>query len=87
MGFDTYVSDINLETKECKNLKSAQDDPQAVREVIKKECDNGYAYGPFDHPPFAKYRVSPLGIAVGKYSGKKTINYRPIFSTEKQTPC
>ena len=44
MGFDTYVSDTNLETKECKNLKSAQDDPQAVRKLIKKECDNGYAY-------------------------------------------
>ena len=28
MGFDTYVSDIILETKECKNLESAQDDPQ-----------------------------------------------------------
>lgn len=32
-----------------------------------------FLYGPFDSPPFEHYRVSPLGIATGKYSGKKRL--------------
>jgi hypothetical protein len=27
----------------------------------------------FDAPPFSVYRVSPIGIAEGKYSGKKRL--------------
>ena len=30
-------------------------------------------YGPFDSPPFDNYRVSPLGVAEGKYSKKKRL--------------
>ena len=29
--------------------------------------------GPYASPPFPKYRVSPMGIAVGKYQGKKRL--------------
>jgi hypothetical protein len=33
----------------------------------------GYIKGPFDAPPFSAYRVSPIGIAEGKYSDKKCL--------------
>ena len=33
----------------------------------------GYLVGPFNTPPFSNYRVSPLGVAEGTYSGKKCL--------------
>ena len=38
-----------------------------------QECKKGFLYGPFNEPPFESYRVSPLGLAVGKYSGKQRL--------------
>ena len=72
-GFDTLVSDTNLKTKEYKNLLSARENADIVQERLDSECAKGYAYGPFSEPPFENYRVSPIGIAVGKYSGKKRL--------------
>ena len=72
-GFDTLVSDINLQTKECKNLLTARENPSIVQELLDAECTKGYAYGPFSDTPFENYRVSPIGIAIGKYSGKKRL--------------
>ena len=47
--------------------------PEIIDELLDQECEKGYLYGPFDNPPFKSYRVSPLGLAVGKYSGKKRL--------------
>ena len=44
-----------------------------MQELIDKECLKDYLYGPFKSPPFTTYRVSPLGLAIGKYSGKKRL--------------
>ena len=71
--FDNLIPDIILPNKECKNLLSARQNHFAVQELIKQECEKGYLYGPFDQPPFENYRVSPLGLAIGKYSGKKRL--------------
>ena len=72
-GFDTLVSDTNLKTKECNNLLTARDNPEIVDELLEAECAKGYAYGPFSEAPFEQYRVSPIGVATGKYSGKKRL--------------
>ena len=72
-GFDTMVPSVTLPNKVCRNLLSALQNSDTVHELIDTECRNGFLYGPFDHPPFKHYRVSPLGIAVGKYSGKKRL--------------
>ena len=72
-GFDTMVSFAPHVNIECKNLLSARRNPTDVRELIESECDQGFLYGPFSEPPFDKYRVSPIGLAVGKYSGKKRL--------------
>ena len=72
-GFDTLVSDTKLKTKECRNLLSARENADTVQELLDSECANGYAYGPFSSAPFETYRVSPIGIATGKYSGKKRL--------------
>ena len=72
-GFDTMVPSVTLPNKECRNLLSATQNSGTVRDLIETECNNGFLYGPFDHPPFQHYRVSPLGVAVGKYSGKKRL--------------
>ena len=72
-GFDTLVPSVTLPNKECKNLLSARRNPSDVQDLIEKECSKGYLYGPFDKPPFDNFRVSPLGLAIGKYSGKKRL--------------
>ena len=72
-GFDTFIPDTLLHNIECENLLSARQTAQDVQELIDKEFSKGYLYGPFDSPPFKSYRVSPLGLAIGKYSGKKRL--------------
>lgn len=72
-GFDTLVKFDNLETKECRNNLSARSQKDIVSDLINKELDNGFVYGPFCKLPFEKYRVSPLGVAEGKYSQKKRL--------------
>jgi hypothetical protein len=72
-GFDAMVKCETWETKECKSNFSARSQPEIVSELIKKECDKGFVYGPFKSPPFQNCRVSPLGVATGKYSDKKLL--------------
>lgn len=64
------ISDINVPTKECKNLRSAINQHDIVDTLIESEVHKGFLEGPFDNLPFEKYRVSPIGVAIGKYSGK-----------------
>jgi hypothetical protein len=59
-GFHTMVSKKNLPTVECKNLQSAFRNPDIVDNLIKQQVEK---------PPFDMYRVSPIGIVEGKYSG------------------
>ncbi|CAG2219551.1 unnamed protein product [Mytilus edulis] len=67
------VSDINISTYECKNALSARKDPDSVTALIQDELVKGFIQGTFLHPPFSVYRVSPIGIAVHKYSFKKRL--------------
>lgn len=55
----------------CSNLCSALDEP--VSSLLVKEVKQGFMIGPFSSPLFSTYRISPLGIATQKYSGKKRI--------------
>lgn len=55
---------------ECKNLQSAIQAPEIVSALLTSEMDKGFLSGPFDECPFLQYRVSPIGVAYGKYSGK-----------------
>ncbi|CAG2204547.1 unnamed protein product [Mytilus edulis] len=67
------VSTTDLPTKECRNSLSARTQPDVVSDLIEKEVFfKGFLYGPFKDP-FQNYRVSPIGIAEGKYSGKKRL--------------
>jgi hypothetical protein len=63
---------------ECKNLKST-----TVDELLEKEVQKGFVKGPFDSLEFPTYRVSPLGLATGKYWGEKTFDFRLVFSSPK----
>jgi hypothetical protein len=72
-GFDTLVANTTLPTKECKNLQSARNQPEAVDALITSDVMNGFLSGPFTRPPFAAYRVSPIGVVEGKYSKKKRL--------------
>lgn len=72
-GFDTGLSSLPLLPYVCKNLLSAIKQPDITSQLIASELANGYLIGPFDAIPYSQYRISPVGIAEGKYSGKKRL--------------
>ncbi|VDI39408.1 Hypothetical predicted protein [Mytilus galloprovincialis] len=69
-GFDTLISNTDVPTKECRNLRSAITQPDIVDKLIESEVNKGFLEGPFEELHFQQYRVSPIGVAIGKYSGK-----------------
>jgi len=70
-GFHMKISNSPTISLECKNLQSALLQPDVVDNLIADELKKGYMVGPFDQLPFPVYRVSPIGIAEGKYSKKQ----------------
>lgn len=52
LGFDTMTSNTPVTAKECDNLQSAKQNPEAVDRLIKSECDKGFLLGPFKTSPF-----------------------------------
>jgi hypothetical protein len=52
-----------------------------VTELIEKEVQKGFVYGPFSEPPFKNYRVSPIGVAEGKYSKKEKTYFKLVCPT------
>ena len=69
-GFDPMINRPPSEPLECRNNLSARQSPEIVDQAVQRELDSDYVCGPFALPPFAIYRINPLGLAVGKYSGK-----------------
>ncbi len=55
------------------NLQSALAEPDTVDNLIKKEVESGFMIGPFNTPPFETFRISPIGVATRKFSGKKRL--------------
>jgi hypothetical protein len=51
------------------NLKSANENPQVFREYLMKEQQAGRIVGPFDHPPFQQFQMSPVGVVPKKEPG------------------
>lgn len=72
-GFHTLISQFPSTTLICENLLSARQQQTLVDELIHKELTKGFLLGPFEKPPFPLFRVSPIGVATGKYSGKKRL--------------
>ena len=72
-GFYTGISEPPTITLECPNNMSANRHPEVVTKLIDEEVKKGFLVGPFETPPFSTYRVSPLGVAEGSYSGKKRL--------------
>ena len=52
------------------NLLSARKNPEIVDAKLSKELAANRLAGPFDAPPFANFRVSPLGVVPKKTSGE-----------------
>lgn len=53
-----------------KNLQSALEDPECVSQLLDREVKKGHLIGRFNPPVF---RISPVGVATRKYSGKKCL--------------
>ena len=72
-GFDIgYCGSVT--TGQSKNLQSARNNPQAVKESIQRELVRGHTSGPFDSPPYPVLHCSPLGAVP-----KKDNTYRLIL--------
>ena len=72
-GFHPGISAMPTTSFICKNLLSAVRDPETVDQLLAKEIQSRFMIGPFSKPPFAKFRVNPIGVATRKYSGKKRL--------------
>lgn len=72
-GFDTGIRHVPAGVFECQNLLSARNNSSFVTDALEREVDSGHIMGPFPSPPFAEYRVSPIGVAEHKFSKKKRL--------------
>ena len=72
-GFCAGLSELPTVKYECNNLQSALREPGVVDTLLQKETTKGFMIGPIDESPFSSFRVSPIGVATGKYSGKKRL--------------
>ena len=72
-GFNTGLSSLPAHSFECRDLQSANRYPESTSELIEMELNKGYIIGPYDTIPYSQYRINPVRIAVGKYSGKKRL--------------
>ncbi|XP_047187859.1 uncharacterized protein LOC124850010 [Scophthalmus maximus] len=70
----------------CNNLQSALKEPQVVDKLLAKEVEKGYMIGPYDSPPFSKFRLNPISIATRKYSGKKRLFIDSSAPHDDSTP-
>ena len=61
------------EYRYSKNLKSANENPDILREFFFKEVKAGRVDGPFDVPPFSNLQISPLGLVPKKKIGEYRI--------------
>ncbi|XP_048258604.1 uncharacterized protein LOC125384163 [Haliotis rufescens] len=72
-GFNPLIHPLPTTSIECNNNYTARKDQAAVSLLVKSEVTKDYVAGPFSTVPYAVYRVSPLGLAIGKYSQKKRL--------------
>ena len=61
----------------CHNLQSAITELDIVDKLLDKEAKESFMIGPFSRPHFPTFRISLIGIAPRKYSGKKRRLDRP----------
>lgn len=57
----------------CDNLQSALIEPDTVDNLISKEVNSGFMIDPFMFLPSKNLRISPIGVATRKSSGKKRL--------------
>eukprot|EP00064_Thunnus_orientalis_P024071 superscaffoldBa00009843_g24342 len=72
-SFHRGLQVMPISTYICHNLQSALSDTDKVDKLLQKEVDDVFMIGPFSSPPFPSFRVSPIGVATRKHSGKKTL--------------
>lgn len=57
----------------CHNLQSATSQPDIVDKLLDQKIKDRFMISTFPNPPFSPFRISPIGIATRKYSGKKRV--------------
>ena len=62
-----------------RNLPSADQNPLAVEEKLKKELALGHLAGPFPSPPFVNFCISPLGVVPKKTPGEYRLIHHLSF--------
>ena len=64
-----------------KNLPSATKHPQVIQNKLDKEIAKGRIGGPFHHPPFSKFIVSPVGVVPKKTPGEFRVIHHESYPT------
>ena len=86
-GFHIGISHFPSLSLECRNLLSARSDPSTVTSLLQEELGNGYLIGPYNSPPFATFRINPLGLAQRKFSNKKRLTVDMSAPHNSQDHC
>ncbi|KAF5387550.1 hypothetical protein D9757_006561 [Collybiopsis confluens] len=58
-------------SQSCKNLLSAHEHPEFVDTSLADMVAKGHLAGPFDSPPLANFRCSPVGVVSKKHNSSK----------------
>ena len=53
-----------------KNASTVTENPEVIEQKLQPEIDKGRIAGPFPHPPFSPFHISPLNIRPKKTPGK-----------------
>ncbi|MCG7866997.1 MAG: hypothetical protein JAY74_11590 [Candidatus Thiodiazotropha taylori] len=77
-GFPLHYSGKRV-PHDSRNLKSANLNPELVRQKIKAEVEAGRVAGPFDIRPLPNLRVSPLGLVPKKEPGQYRLIHHLSF--------
>lgn len=62
----------------CKNLQSALKAPEIVDKLLAKEVEKGFMIGPYDSPPFSKFRIKSYSHSNTEIFREKAPDHRLV---------
>lgn len=72
-GFDPGLDSHPADSFQCRNLLSATKNSDFVASALADEVASGHIIGPLESLPFNNFRISPIGVATRKFTGKQRL--------------
>ena len=72
-GFYKGINNVLDKILVWRNSLSSKNEPEITSNLLAKEVNKGYVFGPFDKPPFDTYRIDLISLASIIYLAKKKV--------------